>query len=187
MVDSVICCYVPRCKQDSEINIYHAGKNADIFRFGSTIRKEQNARTLFWVALFVGLVMSMVVISGIAETTGEGFFDSTNYSAGVVYLPASITISIGGNSFALYLIAPAFAGYALWASELVVHGENGWLVDIEDSQAIAKWAGRIHADRDITEQVILNARLTAEMNSYEAQHPTWRQFLDGFIELYPNR
>lgn len=68
------------------------------------------------------------------------------------------------------------------AADLVIHGENGWLVDVEDSQAIAAWAGRIYADRDMTEQVITNARFSAELNSYEAQHPLWQMFVNGFIE-----
>jgi glycosyltransferase involved in cell wall biosynthesis len=72
------------------------------------------------------------------------------------------------------------------AVDLVMHGENGWLVDAEDFQAIAACAGRIHADRDITEQVITNARQTAESNRYEAQHPLWQKFTTGFVEPHSN-
>jgi glycosyltransferase involved in cell wall biosynthesis len=67
------------------------------------------------------------------------------------------------------------------AMDLVDHQRNGWIVDVEDVGALARW----------TREVLLNgapsavldaARATAEANSYERQQPMWERFFDGFVE-----
>lgn len=70
---------------------------------------------LFCLALVVSLVMSIIVISGVAETNMLGF-DASNEAVGQVRLPASFSLSVGGNTMALYLLIPLFAGYAIWLS-----------------------------------------------------------------------
>lgn len=68
------------------------------------------------------------------------------------------------------------------ASELVCDGENGWLVDVGDAEALA---GRLEqvAGADDLEAVLAAARRMAEANSYEAQTPLWHAFFDGFVRL----
>ena len=62
------------------------------------------------------------------------------------------------------------------ATELVHDGENGWLADVEDAEALA---GRL-ARPDLRE--VVGAGLdTARANAYEAQLPLWRAFFDGFV------
>jgi glycosyltransferase involved in cell wall biosynthesis len=69
------------------------------------------------------------------------------------------------------------------AMDLVRHGENGWLVDVEDAEGLAYWLGHI-ASRPVELETVLAAGLeTAWENSYEAQVPLWRSFFDGFVRL----
>jgi glycosyltransferase involved in cell wall biosynthesis len=64
------------------------------------------------------------------------------------------------------------------AAEIVRDGENGWLVEVDDAEAIA---GRL-ADPDLRR--VTGAGLeTARAFSYEAQLPLWRAFFDGFVAL----
>jgi glycosyltransferase involved in cell wall biosynthesis len=72
------------------------------------------------------------------------------------------------------------------ASELVRHGENGWLVEVDDIDGLVEHAARVAAagDGELAE-VLLAGRETAEANSYEALRPRWRALLDGFVSLPP--
>jgi glycosyltransferase involved in cell wall biosynthesis len=68
------------------------------------------------------------------------------------------------------------------AVDLVRDGENGWLVEVEDAEALA---GRLAdvADRSVDVERATTAGLeTAAANSYERQLPLWRQFFSGFVE-----
>jgi glycosyltransferase involved in cell wall biosynthesis len=67
------------------------------------------------------------------------------------------------------------------AMDLVRHGENGWLVEIEDAEGLAYWAERALADRTATQAVVRAARQTAEANAYTAQTPLWERFMRGFV------
>jgi glycosyltransferase involved in cell wall biosynthesis len=65
------------------------------------------------------------------------------------------------------------------AVDLVVDGENGWLVEIEDVDALV---GRLEAiAAGAGEGVVAAGIETANANSYEAQAPLWRAFFDGFV------
>lgn len=68
------------------------------------------------------------------------------------------------------------------AVDLVVHGVNGWLVDVEDVDALTYWA--LHALSVGTDLTALRAaaRNTAVANSYPAQLPCWAKFFSGFVE-----
>jgi glycosyltransferase involved in cell wall biosynthesis len=70
------------------------------------------------------------------------------------------------------------------AADLVRHGENGWMVPIEDAEGLAIWTIHVaDARSDELERVSRAGRATAEENSYEALVPRWRALLDGFVAL----
>jgi glycosyltransferase involved in cell wall biosynthesis len=63
------------------------------------------------------------------------------------------------------------------APELVEHGRNGYIVDVDDADALASWAERASAD-----SVRAAARATAEAHAYERLDSQWAALLDGFVE-----
>ena len=70
------------------------------------------------------------------------------------------------------------------ATDLVRHGENGWMVEVGDVDALALWAGHVAAaSDDELERVRAAGRATAEANSYPALRPRWRALLEGFVAL----
>lgn len=68
------------------------------------------------------------------------------------------------------------------AMDLVRHGENAWMVDVEDSEGLAQWIRYAYENRHALEAVLEAGRITAEENSYAAQTPLWRKFMEGFVE-----
>ena len=68
------------------------------------------------------------------------------------------------------------------AVDLVEHGGNGWIVPVEDSAALADSAADAIARRGTLGPLLARARATAEANSYDAQRPLWRDFLQGFVD-----
>jgi glycosyltransferase involved in cell wall biosynthesis len=66
------------------------------------------------------------------------------------------------------------------ATDLVEHGRTGWLVDVEDSEALARWVGAIHG-REVPD-VIEEARSTAERYALERLDPMWDDLLATFVE-----
>ncbi len=69
------------------------------------------------------------------------------------------------------------------AADLVKHGENGWLADIEDAEGLAHWAAHVLDRPSSLPSVLRNARLTAEANSYDAQIALWRAFMTDFVDF----
>jgi glycosyltransferase involved in cell wall biosynthesis len=68
------------------------------------------------------------------------------------------------------------------AADLVRHGENGWLVDVEDVDGLVEWtAGVASAPAGELEPVLAAGRATAEANSYEALRPRWGKLFRGFV------
>jgi glycosyltransferase involved in cell wall biosynthesis len=66
------------------------------------------------------------------------------------------------------------------ATELVEHGRNGWLVDVEDAEALAEYAVGVH---DGAGAALREAgRSTAEAYPLERLDPRWAELLAGFVE-----
>ena len=69
------------------------------------------------------------------------------------------------------------------AMDLVRHGENGWMVEVEDVGGLAHWTEQALSDRNKLAEVVQRGRQTAEANTYEAQTPRWRALMEGFVDL----
>jgi glycosyltransferase involved in cell wall biosynthesis len=70
------------------------------------------------------------------------------------------------------------------AADLVLDGENGWLVEVEDDDAIVERAAEVAgATADMLERMRQAGRRTAEANSYDALRPRWRELLSGFVAM----
>jgi glycosyltransferase involved in cell wall biosynthesis len=68
------------------------------------------------------------------------------------------------------------------ASDLIQHGQNGWLVEAGESQAIAECALKVYGFGEAAlASILLRGRATAEANSYAAQLPLWAKFMEGFV------
>jgi glycosyltransferase involved in cell wall biosynthesis len=67
------------------------------------------------------------------------------------------------------------------APELVDHGRNGFLVDVEDAEAIADAVVRLRDDPTRCDAVTVSGRQTAEQYAYELLDPAWGKLLDGFV------
>ena len=69
------------------------------------------------------------------------------------------------------------------AMDLVKHGENGWLTEVEDIEGLVHWSFAALQQSDLDKKgMIQSAHRTAEENSYIAQIPLWKKFMDGFVE-----
>ena len=69
------------------------------------------------------------------------------------------------------------------AQELVTHGRNGWLVDVEDAEALAAWAARVREGVD--PELLRAGRRTAEEYALERLDGEWARLLQGFVALEP--
>lgn len=67
------------------------------------------------------------------------------------------------------------------ASDLVRHGENGWLAEVEASEALAHWALHALHDTQARAAAVAQGVQTAAEHTYAAQLPLWREFLRGFV------
>jgi glycosyltransferase involved in cell wall biosynthesis len=69
------------------------------------------------------------------------------------------------------------------AMDIVKHNQNGWIVDIQDVDGLAHWASHVYQNQGHgLENIIKQARLTSEENSYAKQIPLWQKFMDGYVE-----
>jgi glycosyltransferase involved in cell wall biosynthesis len=70
------------------------------------------------------------------------------------------------------------------ATDLVEHSKNGYIVDVEDANGIADWAGYVAEAPDETlARLTAAGRAVAEESSYDALAPHWRRLLTGFVAL----
>ena len=67
------------------------------------------------------------------------------------------------------------------AQELVVHGRNGLLVEVEDAEGLAAWAARVRDDANLTGALRAGGRATAEEYALERLDSSWAALLDGFV------
>jgi glycosyltransferase involved in cell wall biosynthesis len=68
------------------------------------------------------------------------------------------------------------------APDLVVHGENGLLADVDDIEALAGSVQRVHDDSALAERLRTSGRPTAETYADEKLDPLWQGLLEGFVE-----
>ena len=70
------------------------------------------------------------------------------------------------------------------AADLVRHGENGWLAEIDDVEGLVEATARVaSAPAEELSRVLREGRATAEENSYDALRPRWRELLRGFVAI----
>jgi len=70
------------------------------------------------------------------------------------------------------------------AADLVVHGENGWMVEPGDVEGLVAWTLHVaEAGATALDGLLDAGRSLAEARSYEALRPRWRTLLDGFVAL----
>ncbi len=68
------------------------------------------------------------------------------------------------------------------APDLVVDGENGILVEVEDADGLAAGLVRVHGDPTLVAGLREAGRRTAAATSHDALAPRWEALLDGFAE-----
>jgi glycosyltransferase involved in cell wall biosynthesis len=71
------------------------------------------------------------------------------------------------------------------AMDLVKHGKNGFMVDIEDTEGLAYWSKWVFDHPSDMKSILIEGRKTAEENTYDMQLPLWREFMKGFVKV-PN-
>jgi glycosyltransferase involved in cell wall biosynthesis len=70
------------------------------------------------------------------------------------------------------------------AAELVRHGENGWMVDVNDVEGLVEWLAHVaDSSRAELDAIVRGGLATAAENSYDALKPRWRRLLDGFVAM----
>lgn len=68
------------------------------------------------------------------------------------------------------------------AADLVRHGENGWMVEVEDVDGLVGWSLHVaEAPRAALDRVLDAGHRTAAENSYDALRPRWRALLEGLV------
>ncbi len=68
------------------------------------------------------------------------------------------------------------------AMDVVEHGANAFLVDVEDAEGLAHWAEVALCDGAVRARLVENGFATARANAYSAQLALWRDFFEGFVE-----
>jgi glycosyltransferase involved in cell wall biosynthesis len=68
------------------------------------------------------------------------------------------------------------------AAELVRDGENGFLADVDDVDALAAAVERVHDDGELRLGLRAAGRATAEAHAEERLDPLWAQLLEGFVD-----
>jgi glycosyltransferase involved in cell wall biosynthesis len=68
------------------------------------------------------------------------------------------------------------------ATDLVEHGRNAWMVDVDDVDGLVHHAQVALGADGARRAVVTAGRATAEANAYERQDPLWRSFFDGIVD-----
>ena len=69
------------------------------------------------------------------------------------------------------------------AVDLVRHGENAFLADVEDAEALAHYSLTALSDSEVRQRFLEHGLQTVRENTYEAQTPLWKKFFTGFVRL----
>ena len=69
------------------------------------------------------------------------------------------------------------------ATDLVRHGQNGCLVDVDDVEGLAHWTETALSDESLRSILLAGGAKTADENCYAAQLPLWREFLGTLVEM----
>jgi glycosyltransferase involved in cell wall biosynthesis len=68
------------------------------------------------------------------------------------------------------------------AMDLVKHGENAFMAEVEDVEALASFALQVYrSGTDALMPMLKAGRITAKANNYESQIPLWADFMKGFV------
>ena len=67
------------------------------------------------------------------------------------------------------------------AMDLVKHGKNGWMVDVEDVEGLSFWAEKALQDSAKLVKVLEQGYATSILNSYQSQKNLWETFFHGFV------
>lgn len=69
------------------------------------------------------------------------------------------------------------------AMDLVLHGKNALMTDVEDVDALTACVLQVYrSDSETLAPMLAVGRATAEANSYDNQIPLWAAFMKGFVE-----
>jgi len=68
------------------------------------------------------------------------------------------------------------------AMDIVRHGENGWMVNIDDVDGLVSCAEYVVSHPEQRKKVLAAGLVTAAENTYNAQMPMWSQFFNGFVK-----
>lgn len=71
------------------------------------------------------------------------------------------------------------------AMDLVRHGENGWMTEVDDVEGLVHWAQFCLEHSDARARAISTGLITARENEYSRQAPLWKKFLEGFVGKWP--
>jgi glycosyltransferase involved in cell wall biosynthesis len=68
------------------------------------------------------------------------------------------------------------------AMDMVRHGENGWMTDIDNVEGLVHWAQWSLEHPAERSRAVTAGLMTASVNGYSRQAPLWKKFLEGFVE-----
>jgi glycosyltransferase involved in cell wall biosynthesis len=69
------------------------------------------------------------------------------------------------------------------AMDLVQHGKNGFMVDVEDVEGLVYLSKWVLEHPSEMKPILAEGRKTAEENAYNRQLPLWSEFMKGFVDM----
>lgn len=71
------------------------------------------------------------------------------------------------------------------AMDVVRHGENAWMVEVDDAEGLAHWLAHVAAGGPDVAAVTAAGLETAAAHDYDRLVPLWKRFMDGFVLRRP--
>lgn len=68
------------------------------------------------------------------------------------------------------------------AMDMIHHGENGWMTDVDDVEGLVHWAQFSLEHSAERNRAVSGGLFTATENEYTRQTPLWEKFLEGFVK-----